>query len=711
MIWNKMKASAAYVMAFLGLEEIPVKEGKVDFEQDQRTKIEEKLGAEQAQKLFDNMNAELASADIDAKEQAALDAVLEELNVNLSEENTESGAEATTEEKKVTATSEIKKLKAENAAMKKESVGDKPQSFIRKATTSLAVAAATMLPAHSATHVFSSNETWDAFEGRAWNMRMMDRSTKATTFGAEEIPLLEKDAEHFIRKNPTVLESFLFDKGDLPKEWGYQSGIVDRVSEAGISVGEIVQARKEGWAPKNKFLISVEAGYVFPKKIDIEFDGYQLQQYETMWIREVVNLDGSHPWKMSFIGFILSKLIEQQRIDDRKAQINGILAIDPRGDVPGMAVNSQDGLRYYYWKGRDVDAKYHPFVTGELTPENTFDKIQFMIESLPDEVRAQEGLEIQLSPKVLKWYKDGAGDLYDRKLSQDEGRKAYAKNHPVDYPNIIFQPLIDFTNTTFVAITFSQNVEVLEYDPSEKGKFTLGHEKRNTWFFADYRLGIRLKRIGLGLATTHPDKFIAQRVWTNDVPVFDKSVTVPVFDDQTGILKFKYDNMSIADNFTNDITEIKDAPKGHILRITGNKSLASATVAIKKNANLLLASDFKLKTDGTLTLYVMPDGKLKELERTDAAPTVVDNEATYTTAVLDANQADTFKFAGTDVLTVTEVINGVEGKEITIYGGSAVVTIATTGNIVVDPALKLADATKYVKLISANGKWYETARG
>lgn len=92
--------------------------------------------------------------------------------------------------------------------MKKESVGDKPQSIIRKATTTLAVAAATMLPAHSATHVFSSNETWDAFEGRAWNMRMMDRSTKATTFGAGEIPLLEKDAEHFIRKNPTVLESF-----------------------------------------------------------------------------------------------------------------------------------------------------------------------------------------------------------------------------------------------------------------------------------------------------------------------------------------------------------------------------------------------------------------------------------------------------------------------------------------------------------------------
>lgn len=46
------------------------------------------------------MNAELASATIDAKEQRALDAVLKELNVNLSEENTESGARATTRRKR-----------------------------------------------------------------------------------------------------------------------------------------------------------------------------------------------------------------------------------------------------------------------------------------------------------------------------------------------------------------------------------------------------------------------------------------------------------------------------------------------------------------------------------------------------------------------------------------------------------------------------------
>lgn len=711
--WVKMKESANAFMKTLGIDKFEVKDKEILLSKDQREAIDQKFGTEVTAKVIEEMNKEIAASVNSEEDQQSLNAILKELELSSAEENAEGGTEATTEEKTEEATSAIKKLKAENAAMKKESVGDKPQSFIRKATTTLATAAAmlTALPAHSATHIFGSNDSWDAFENRPWNERMNARSTKASVFGAEEIPLLEKDAEHFIRKNPEVLEEFLFDQGDLPKEWGSQSGVVEIITSAGISVGEIVQAGKSGWAAKNKFKISVEAGYIFPKKIDIEFTAAQLKQYETKWIRSVVNLDGSHPWKMSFIGYILSQLIKQQRIDDRKAQINGILSVDPRPDVPGDAVNSQDGLRYYYWKARDVDGKYHPFVTGELTPENTFDKIQWMIEQLPEEIRNQEGLEIQLSTKVLKWYKDGAGDLYDRKLSQDEGRKAYSKNHPVDYPNIIFQPLIDFTNTTFVAITFSSNVETLDYDASEKGKFTVGHDKRDTWIFADYRLGIRLVHIGLGLATTHPDKFIAQRVWTNDVPVFDKSVTVPVFDDQTGILKFKYDNMRIADNFTDDITEIKDAPKGHILRITGNKSLSSATVAIKKNANLLLTTDFKLKTEGTLTLYVMPDGKLKELERTDAAPTIVDNEATYTTAVLDANEADTFRFAGTDVLTVNEVINGVEGKEITIYGGSAAVTIATTGNIVVNPALELADATKYVKLISVNGKWYETARG
>ncbi|WP_322970344.1 hypothetical protein [Faecalibacter sp. LW9] len=709
MIWNKMKASAAYVMAYLGLEEIPVKEGKVDFKEDQRTKIEEKLGAEQAQKLFDNMNAELASNEVNAKEQAALDAVLKELEVDMSSEQ---GAEqASTEEKQTLATEGIKKLKADNEKMAKESVGDKPMSVIRKAAAPLAVVAGMMLPAHSATHIFGSNESWNAFENRPWNERMKSRSPKASTFGSEEIPLLEKDAEHFIRQNPKVLESFLFDKGELPKEWGYQSGVVEMITNAGISVGEIVQARKKGWAPKNKFIISVEAGYVYPKKIDIEFEGYQLQMYETMWIREVVNLDGSHPWKMSFIGYLLSKLIEQQRIDDRKAQINGILAIDPREDVPGAAINSQDGLRFLYWKARDVEKKYRPFVTGELTPENTFDKIQWMIEQLPDEVRSAEGLEIQLSQKVLKWYKDGAGDLYDRKLSQDEGRKAYAKNHPVDYPNIIFQPLVDFTNTTFVAITYSKNIEVLEFDPSEKGKFTMGHDKRNTWIFADYRLGIRIKRVGLKLAVDHPDKYIAQEVWTNDVPIFDKSVKVPVFDDNSGIVKLKYDNMQIADNFVTDITKIEGATPGHIINITGNKALASSSVALKDGENLDLTADFILKTEGTITLFVKPDGTLKELMRTDEAEKLVDNEVAYAQAVLDADTAEVFRYEGSEALTITEVIKGVEGKEITIYGGAGAVTVAQTGNIELASALTLEDATKFVKLVHYSGKWYETARG
>lgn len=168
--------------------------------------------------------------------------------------------------------------------------------------------------------------------------------------------------------------------------------------------------------------------------------------------------------------------------------------------------------------------------------------------------------------------------------------------------------------------------------------------------------------------------------------------------------------MQIADNFTDDITEIKNATAGHILRITGNKSLASDTVAIKKNTNLLLTEDFKLKTEGTLTLFVQPDGKIKELSRTTTAPVVVDNEVEYTTAVLDADTATVFKYGGSDAITVSEIIKGVEGKEITIYGGAGAVTVEGA-NISVASALTLADATKFVKLVNAGGTWYETARG
>lgn len=710
MKFNKMKMSAAWLMSFLGIEKFDIKDNKVDLSQDQRTKIEEKLGAEQAQKLFEGLNAEIQASEQEAKEQADLQAVLNELGTNATEDAPEGSASEDKGSPTVQATEVIKNQKKQIEEMAKQPIEDAPEAvFI---SNHLAVANGVIKKlSHNATHIFSLPEAYNAFENRPWNQRLRDNSPKASAFSAQEIPVLQGDMDLFVRQNPEVLQSLFFDNNGLPKEWDIQTGVVDIITEAGISVGEIVQARSDHWAPKNKFVISVEAGKVWPKKIDIEFSGPELQKLETTWIRSVANLDGSHPWKMSFIGFIVSELLKQQQLDDRRAQVNGIYVPTPAGQA-GSAINSQDGLMYLFYKARDVEKKYRPFPIGLPTADNAVEYVQTMIEMLPEDVRNMDGLEFICSNVLLQWYKQDAALRYSHKYDTDEGKYAYSKMHPIDYPNIIFQPLKDMTNTLFCAITYSKNIQVLEYDPSEKGKFTVGHDKRDTWLFADYRLGIRLKRIGLQLAEDHPDKYVAQMVWSNEAPIFSPTYKVPVYDDKSGILKVKYDNMIIGENFTNDIVKFQGATVGRVIKITGNPNLASATVAIKDNSDNDLASDFTLKTEGTITLYVNAEGKVKELARTTTAPVVVEDEAKYSTASIDANQGKVFRFDGSAALTVTNILNGVSGKEITIYGGAGgEVTVAQTGNIKLGSALTLTTAAKFVKLVSVEGTWHEIARG
>ncbi|OFM84587.1 hypothetical protein [Weeksella sp. HMSC059D05] len=702
-----MKNSERFISKLLGIESVEVKDKQINLSEDQRAKVEERLGAEQTRKLFEKMNAEI-NEQIEQEEQSkAIETVLEELEIetNSEEEEIEPSVNKQTEK----ATAEIKRLKEENNIMAKESIGDVPES-IYKYALNLVDYAERKLPAHTATHIFGSIHSYDAFENRPWNQRLRDGSAKATTFSASEIPTLEGDAEHFVRQNPTVIESLFRDYEGLPKEWGVQTGIVDMITDAGISVGEIVQARKDHWAPKNKFLISVEAGKVFPKQIDIEFTGAELQRMETTWVRTVQNMNGSHPWKMSFIGFLLAEFIKQQRLDDRRAQILGVYVPTPNG-YAGKAVNSQDGLLYHYWKARHVDFKYRPFNIGLPTPENAYDYIHQMIDLLPEDVRSSSGLEIQLSPTVLKWYNAIAALRYNHMYSTDEGKFNYSKSHPIDYPNIIFQPLKDMSNSLFVAITYSLNTEVLEYDPSEKGKFTVGHDKRDTYLFADYRLGIRLVRVGLKLAENHPDKYYAQMVWSNDAPIFDPNYKVPVYDNKSGVLSLRFNNVQIEDNFTNNITKIEGAIPGQVVKITGNKDLASDNVVLKKNDDLILESDFKLKTEGTITLFVQADGKLKELSRTDAAPVLENKEVNFASKSIDANEGNIFRFVGEEETTLSDILNGVDEKEIQIFGGNAKLTIGNNGSIHADENISLDSDANFVKLVKVADKWYVTQKG
>jgi hypothetical protein len=202
-------------------------------------------------------------------------------------------------------------------------------------------------------------------------------------------------------------------------------------------------------------------------------------------------------------------------------------------------------------------------------------------------------------------------------------------------------------------------------------------------------------------------------VWSNNVPVFDANTSVPVFDDRTGIVKLHYNTLKVDKDWITDITQIDGAVKGTVVKIIGNTSLV-ANKFVKDAGDLDLTADFNLKSGGTLTLYVKPDMTLKEISRTTAPEVVATNSANFDVAILDANLGTEFKYVGVADVTLTNILNGVDGKVIKIFGTDAVdvdVTVAdVAGKINVSNNAVLADSNDYVELMRIDGVWQEINR-
>lgn len=722
--------SAALVMGLLGLSKIPLnaEESATDFTDQQKKDLQTKLGAETSEKLIEAFDKELKAANdgnadlsvIDAELAAFLaqnpDVVPEAAEEDPEEEDPDDDEDSDDDDKKKKpkATATIEGLSRKVGALTKgfseqkktiAALMDKPEEEVATQTTT---AVRTQTLKHSATHLFGISQEYLAFEGRPWNERMRDSSAQTTDFNKDGIiPLLAKDAEHFVRQNPEVLTSLIGELVGLPAGWDYLSGVLDQIAEGGIIPGEIVQGNAKGWNPKNQFKIVSEIGQVFEKKIDITFSGYELKKIENTWIRGY-NKEGSHPWKMHFIYTLLKELVKQQFVDDRNAQINGIYVKFPE-DIPGAAVNSQNGLLYLFHKYRDIEKKYRAYHLGVFTEENIVDKMDELVKSMPELERKAEGLEIGMSDVLQGWYRKRAGDAYQLMMNTDEGRTVYAKDHLLNYPNIKIVSPIDMVNTQFVYITKSKNIQVMEYLPGEKSQFTFTMEKRDVNIFTDYRLGIRLKFVGVKLGAGETKNFEKQMVWSNEAPIFPAEVSVPNFDDTTGILKVVYPVLKVDKKFNTNITEIDGVVPGQVIKIIGNVGLTAARI-LTKNTSIAINTNYALNTDGYILLYKNADGTFKELKRTTVADSTPADKITFDSEILDVANGSVFYFDGAAAETLDNIINGVEGKTIKIFGKNATETltvVATNPLFSVAANVVLKAATDYIELINIGGVYFE----
>src|SRR5690606_17304038 len=141
----------------------------------------------------------------------------------------------------------------------------------------------------------------------------------------------------------------------------------------------------------------------------------------------------------------------------------------------------------------------------------------------------------------------------------------------------------------------------------------------------------------------------------------------------------------------------------------GNSRLSAARNLVK-NTFINIASNYALNTDGYILLYVNADGTFKESKRTTTAETSAAEKITFDNEVLDVANGSLFYFDGAAAETLENIINGVEGKTIKIFGknATATLTIATANPLFsVAANVVLKAASDFIELINVNGVYFE----
>ena len=710
MKWKIMAKTVALFSALLGTKEIPI-DGEaqtLNLSAEQRQKIVDALGEDLAGEAINGINSEIKNM---AQENLNLKAIKDEVDAMvrlsaLTEEELKNVAkDGNGAPETVALVQAIAKKNNEQAAQIQKLIadpeGDVPSAIIQGNGKKIT---------HSASHLFGSTKAYDAFEERNWNARAAGLTTAATNFTDQPtVQKLNNDLDLYFRENPEELKSLHRDNFGLPAFWNKRTKVDDKVADATIATAEISQARKLPWLPKNRQIIKPEEGQIFPIQIDIEYVGYFLQKIEASWLN-MMNKEGSQPYKTSFVRFLVSEIDKKARQEDRIATIKGVYVETPENaTTPGRFINRQNGLLYLAQQARDVTKKYRPFDLGMPTPTNIVDYVDNFIKQLPYDVRTQQGLVLYLSDFWLKAYKRRSETLF----GGNNDYTGYPTN-PKDYNNIKFEVLVDMEGSDFMFMTFDDNIEVLENIPAEKSMYHFEYLKRMVYIWADYKMGVRFLHIGNPVVEGDPLEFSVQTVWSNTAPVFPKDFFVPVNDDSTGKVKVNFQNLYVTKDWATDITEFTNTTPGTIIKIKGDTQLAAVkNVVDGAKVDLVGNASFNLKSGGTLTLYVNADGSVKELARTAAPETNVVLDVNFDTATVDANSGSIFRYNGAATKAITGIQNGVEGKTIKIFGtdtASVDVTFSDTGNINVASAATLLDATDYLQLTLVDGVWVETGR-
>lgn len=592
-----------------------------------------------------------------------------------------------------------KKLEAENKKLAASPEPDEPEIIQYDNSNAMK---------HSSTHLFGSTASYDAFEGRNWNkLAASIPGATSTEWNSMDIDQLNKDIQNYFRKDPKKLHDLMLDALELPKHWKLISNVSDEYTDVFVTIGEVTQGIKKAWLPKNKVKFTANIGKVRDIQIDLEFDGYELKKMEKSYLNHFFN-EGSKPVKMSFVLFVVEKVLKKARKEDKICIGRGVY-VPNEGEKPGSYLNNFSGVIKLALDARNK--KYRPFKLGKPTKENIYEYINNFVDLIPHEIQNLPDLYFYLSHEWARAYNDAR----ERKKG---GNMDYTGKSMVldNYPNVKLYPYDQLGKSDFMFLTTEDNIKILTDKLGEDKVIKFKEEVRGIKGAGDYKLAAYIQVFGRNLVDTPDNSFEDQLFFSNDVEALTDVYAPVQANDATPTLEY-HTSLIIGENNTNNttvITGFKEAVPGTKIYLRGNSDTTYSTIKTAANISLI-DGECQLKNNQLLVLYVKPDGTFQELKREIIGGESIEEAKIVISpnqSVLDAISGSYFVTSeNTEATAITSIVNVQEEDQITIEGGSGTTstTISPTDTIKIGSTFTLSEGN-WIKLYFNGSVFVELER-
>lgn len=543
------------------------------------------------------------------------------------------------------------------------------------------------------------------------NPSSIDYSTLREDLGAYYRQVWKEKIQSYLVELPTVRTIF-------PTESGHQ----DLDTLVNLFLGEFSQADNTIGSDFDKV---VKGGYEFSHETLRMFDVMfvhkfkDLKQLEKLWIGSL-NREGSKVIKWSFIEFILVETAKKLHNERELRTINGVRK-NPKVNEPGLAMEAADGLYEFLRKKVDGHIDYtvdggttgktvyqlKPFILPRITPGNIGEVFFQGTSMIPSEYRDSGRIRLYIPSYMLVWYHKYNEAKYGQNIDYQAGI-TYVK----EYPSVKIVTIPNADGHCRIFWTFEGNVKTYEHIAGEMLDFQMEQQDWALKVWSNWKESTWAEAVGYKYTDDNKSQMDGSRqmIWLND---YDLSETTFIKGaaNQNPSVALHTSVETVANSSLYTITDIADAKVGQRVTIKCGVDGEEGVEIKKEDKFSLISAAWNPKAGDTITLMKRSDGKFIELGRTTGASGAFQFEPDSTTP--DVTGADTFVTGiNTKETAITNLTNAQEGVIYTIHGSGSTnaSTIANSGNFVLTDAMTLSDG-KFIKLVKADGKFYEITRG